>query len=220
MYTGQWYGCACKKPLRSRVSGQLLQRTSRLLGCTRTARAVPPFGHANRFPCHVHTQRCICVVLSCPWIDVVQHGPATAHVVLHPRLRPLVLGGTVWPSVQHSTGATHGHLTPTRRSAYGPRVHGRLPAKAEQQGGTASPGTRPGAGLGQAAKALQGCVGLPALLCMDEHILEHVEVHRTTTGAMHGIIAATITTTTTIATTAGPHGGWAAKGCCCAACGA
>ena len=54
---------------------------------------------------------------------------------------------------------------------------------------------------------------------MDEHILEHVEVHRTTTGAMHGIIAATITTTT-IATTAGPHGGWAAKGCCYAACGA
>ena len=55
---------------------------------------------------------------------------------------------------------------------------------------------------------------------MDEHILEHVEVHRTTTGAMHGITTVTITTTTTIATTAGPHGGWAAKGCCHAVCGA
>ena len=61
---------------------------------------------------------------------------------------------------------------------------------------------------------------MPALFCMDEHILEHVEVHRTTAGAMHGIITVTITTTITIATTAGPHGGWAAKGCCYAACGA
>ena len=38
--------------------------------------------------------RCICVVISCPWIDVVQRGPVTAHVVLHSRLPPLVLGGT------------------------------------------------------------------------------------------------------------------------------
>ena len=49
---------------------------------------VPPFGHANRFPCHGHTQRCISVVILCPWIDVVQRGPVTAHVVLHTRLPP------------------------------------------------------------------------------------------------------------------------------------
>ena len=152
--------------MRGRVSEQLLQRTTRLLGAL-----------APRARCPLSAMQ----TGSRAWTH------SMLHVMLHSRLPPLVLGGTAWPSAQP---AQEQHTASHPNQA----IHMRSMCAWATLSQSTAADQRSGAGLGQAAKALQGCGGgLPALLCTDEHMLELVELHRATTGVMHGITTTTIT---------------------------